>query len=351
MRIRVNAILAIAVTCILASTAGAAAQRIGKTMEEIVQLANQEKNVRVATSWEPQNEPVLLKGFYQKYPGIKVSNTRTSGIDTREKIMNEALAGVVDYDLVNVSGELRNNYKKAGVMAGPFEWRKLIPKVKDVHFSPDGYFVASGFSKYVIVYNPTLVAKDRVPKKWEDCLDPYWKGKLVVLTRPRTFTGLAPGWGEEKTLKFARALKDNDPIWKSSQSGALAQVAVGEYSMICGVAYHSTKDLMVRDPKAAIAFAVPTELPFQIGEAMAVMKGSKYPNAALLLATWLVSPEAQKNMHLEGRDSPFVEGTEAEQLLKKHNAKAIFEGWDALEHEAQMARKIIAAWGFPKAKK
>jgi iron(III) transport system substrate-binding protein len=350
MRTRCNAVVAFAAGLILATSSGAAAQRIGKTMEEIVQLANKEKAVRVASSWEPQNEPVLLKGFNQKYPGIKVTNTRTSGIDTRERIMNEALAGVVDHDLVNVSGELRNNYKKAGVMAGPFEWRKLLPKINDVHFSPDGYFLASGFSKYIIVYNPNLVPKDRVPKRWEDCLDPYWKGKLVVLTRPRTFTGLAPGWGEEKTIKYARALKDNDPIWKSGQSGALAQVAVGEYSMICGVAYHSTKDLIVKDPKAAIAYSVPTELPFQIGEAMAVMKGSKYPNAALLLASYLVSPEGQKNMHLEGRDSPFVEGTEAEQLLKKHGAKPIFEGWDALEHEAQMARKITAAWGFPKAK-
>ncbi len=180
MRNRCKAILGISVGFILGLNSGAAAQRIGKNMEEVVQLANKEKNVRVASSWEPQNEPVLLKGFYQKYPGIKVTNTRTSGIDTRERIMNEALAGVVDHDLVNVSGELRNNYIKAGVMAGPFEWRKLLPKVKDVHFSPDGYFLASGFSKYIIVYNPTLVPKDRVPKKWEDCLDPYWKGKLVV---------------------------------------------------------------------------------------------------------------------------------------------------------------------------
>jgi ABC-type Fe3+ transport system substrate-binding protein len=120
--------------------------------------------------------------------------------------------------------------------------------------------------------------------------------------------------------------------------------------MICGVAYHSTKDLMVRDPKANIAFAVPSDMPIQIGEAMAIMKGAKSPNAALLLAGWLVSPEAQKVMHLEGRDSPFVEGTESEQMLEKHGAKPIFEGWDAIEHEAQMARKITAAWGFPKAK-
>ncbi|MGH7772480.1 MAG: ABC transporter substrate-binding protein [Candidatus Binatia bacterium] len=350
MKTHRKVVLGVAMACVLGFSSAASGQRLGKNIDEIVQLANKEKNVRVATSWEPQNEPLLLKGFYQKYPGIKVTNTRISGIETRERILNEALAGVVDHDLVNVSGELRNQYIKARILAGPVEWRKLFPKVKDVHFSPDGYFVASGFSKYVITYNPTLVPKDKVPKKWEDCLDPYWKGKLVVLTRPRTFTGLYAGWGEEKIVNYARALKNNQPIWKSSQSGALTQVAIGEYPMICGVAYHSTKDLMVRDPKASIAFSVPSDLPIQIGEAMAIMKGGKSPNSALLLAGWLVTPEGQKNMHLEGRDSPFVEGTESEELLKKHGAKPIWEGWDVLEHEAQMARKITAAWGFPKAK-
>jgi len=329
----------------------ASGQRLGKNLEEIVQLANKEKNVRVATSWEPENEAALLKGFTQKYPAIKVSTDRISGIDTRERIMNEALAGIVEHDLVNVSGELRNQYIKAGVMTGPIPWRKLLPKVSDIHFSPDGYFAATGFSTYIIAYNPTLVPKDKVPKKWDDCLDPYWKGKLVVLTRPRTFTGLAPGWGEEKTLTFARALKDNQPVWKSSQTGALTQVAVGEYPMICGMAYHSLKATVDRDPTAKVAFTVPSDLPFQIGEAMAIMKGAKHPNAAFTLTSWLVTPEGQKNMALEGRSSPYIAGTDAYEMVRKHKAKIIFESWDALQHEADMARKITAAWGFPKAQK
>jgi iron(III) transport system substrate-binding protein len=342
--------LGVALASILGLSSAASGQRLGKNLDEIAQLAKKEGNVRVASSWEPENEAALLKGFYQKYPSIKVTHSRASGIETRERIMNEALAGVVDHDLVNVSGELRNQYVKAGVMAGPIEWRKLFPSVKEAHFSPDGYFAATGFSAYVITYNPSLVPKEKVPKKWDDCLDPYWKGKLVVLTRPRTFTGLASGWGEEKSIAFARALKENQPVWKSGQSGALAQVAIGEYPMICGMAYHSMKSLLMKDPKAKIAFSVPSDLPFQIGEAMAIMKGAKNPNAALLLTGWLVTPEGQKNMHLEGRSSPFIEGTEAAELVKKHNAKIVFESWDALQHEAAMARKIIGAWGFPKAK-
>ena len=345
-----KAAIGVATASILSLCSVASAQRIGKNLDEIAQLANKEKIVRVASSWEPENEAALLKGFYQKYPSIKVTHSRASGIETRERILNEALAGVVDHDLVNVSGELRNQYVKAGIIAGPIDWRRLFPTVKEAHFSPDGHFAVTGFSTYIIAYNPSLVPKEKVPKKWDDCLDPYWKGKLVVLTRPRTFTGLAAGWGEEKTIAFARALKDNRPVWKSSQSGALTQVAIGEYPMICGMAYHSMKSVLMRDPKAKIAYSVPSDLPFQIGEAMAIMKGAKNPNAALLLTGWLVTPEGQKGMHLEGRSSPFVEGTEAAELVKKHNAKIVFESWDALQHEAAMARKIIGAWGFPKAK-
>ena len=348
---RYQLLLGVASTAIFGFASMAASQQLGKNLDDIVQLANKEKNVGVATSWEPENLTALLNGFTQKYPDIKVTLERVSGISTRERIMNEALAGIVPYDLVNVSGELRNQYIKAGVLHGPIPYQQLFPKINKLYFSPDGYFAATGFSTYIIAYNPTLVPKDRVPKKWDDCLDPYWKGKFVALTRPRTFTALASAWGEEKSLAFARALKNNQPVWKRSQSGAVTQMAVGEYPMICGMAYHSMKTVLMRDPTAKIAYSVPSDLPFQIGEAMGIMKGSKNPNAALALTGWLVTPEGQKNMHLEGRSSPFTPGTEAAELVKKNNAKIVFESWDALMHEAAMARKIIAAWGFPKAKR
>ena len=255
-----NAVMiGIVLAVLLGFSSGASSQRLGKNLEEIIQLANKEKNVRVATSWEPENEAALLKGFTQKYPAIKITTDRISGIDTRERIMNEALAGIVEHGLVNVSGELRNQYIKSGVMNGPIPWRTLLPKVNELHFSPDGFFAVTGFSTYIIAYNPTLVPKDKVPKKWDDCLDPYWKGKLVVLTRPRTFTGLAPGWGEEKTLAFARALKDNQPVWKSSQTGALTQVAVGEDPMKGGKSLHSFKDTVYQATTAKWGFTVPAE--------------------------------------------------------------------------------------------
>jgi ABC-type Fe3+ transport system substrate-binding protein len=108
--------------------------------------------------------------------------------------------------------ELQDNFVKAGVLAGPIQWRNIFPAIDEVQVSPNGYFVGVGFSAHVIAYNPSLVPKDRIPRKWEDCLDPYWKGKFAVDTRPKTFAGLSLEWGEEKTLQYVRRLQENQPF-------------------------------------------------------------------------------------------------------------------------------------------
>ena len=330
-----------------AAIATAQSVKIGKTLAEIEKLGNKEGSVRIASSWRRTEVKKVVKKFNALYPKIKVEQTRASGIQTRERILNEAIAGVVEYDLVNVSGELRNQYIKAGVVV-PIEWKKLYPDVKPLHFSPKGYFVATGFSRYVIAYNPTMVPPERVPKDWNDCLDPYWKGKFVVITRPRTFTGLYAAWGEEKTIDFAKKLRANKPVWRRSQSGTLAQVLAGEYAMVCGVGFHTLWRTIRRDSSAPLKYVIPSVLPFQAGEALSVMKGGKSPNASILLTGYLVSPKGQESYSMMGRSSPLVEGTVANKVLKETGAKMSWGAWDVLDYEADVARKIIAAWGFPK---
>lgn len=65
--ISLKAISSAALLVILGFCSSAMGQspRIGKTLDEITQLANKEGQVRVAASWEPQNEQQFLKGFNQ----------------------------------------------------------------------------------------------------------------------------------------------------------------------------------------------------------------------------------------------------------------------------------------------
>jgi hypothetical protein len=99
----------------LSCPAMAQSARIGKNFDEIVKLAKNEGGVRTAAGWDPENVRTILKGFQQKYPMVKIQHTEVTGIASRERILNEALGGIFEHDLVNVSGELRQQYIKAGV--------------------------------------------------------------------------------------------------------------------------------------------------------------------------------------------------------------------------------------------
>jgi iron(III) transport system substrate-binding protein len=337
---------------VLFLTAGSEGAQLGKNFEEVVQLANKEGKVRIATGWEGPIVKAISDGFKKKHPKLSFEVNNVSGLDTRERILNEAIAGVVQDDLVSVSGELRTQYIQAGVMFGPLEWTKYFPDIDKTQISPDGYFAASGFSRYIIAYNPKQVPANQAPKTWEDCADPRWKGKVAVYVRPRTFTALYAGWGKEKSLAYHARLKSNEPIWVRSQTETLAQLAAGEFPIACGFGYHTILNILRRDPKANIKYVIPTELPIHIGEALAVMKGAKSPNAALLLAAYTLTDEGQDAYELYGRSSPFTKGSPAWKVLQETKAKPMWGGFEFEgAKEAQAAKEIIQAWGFPKGKK
>jgi iron(III) transport system substrate-binding protein len=326
------------------------AAELGKNLKEITALAKKEGTVRIAASWRKKLRRAITKGFKKKY-GLKIKATRVRGLASRERILNESIGGVVAQDVVNVSGELREQYIKAGVVV-KVDWAKLFPKVNKALISPSSYYIATGFSKYGVAYNTKLVPPNLVPKTWEDCAHPRWKGKVAVMTRPRAYTALWAGWGREKSLAFHKKLKANKPVWSRGNTSTGTKIAAGEQPLGCGLGLHSVVNVKRRDPTATIAFKLLTEVPIQIGEGLAVMKGAKNPNAAVLLAGYLSSKEGEGHYHLQGRSSPFVKGSVADKMVKKAGAKLVWGGWKwAGKREAAASRDIVEAWGFPKAKR
>jgi iron(III) transport system substrate-binding protein len=317
----------------------------GSSLEQVAKLAAKEGRVNISASLEGEEIGIVLEGFRKRHPEIKVDYTTSTGIDSGERILAETLSGHVEYDVAKIVYELQSKFTKAGVLAGPFEWSRLFPGTPKEHVSPSGYLVGGSFYPRVIAYNPALVPPERVPKKWEDCLDPYWKGKFVVDVRPATLLALYPAWGEQRILEYAKRLKENQPIWQRGISKSLALLASGEFHMICGTAYSAVQGLLRKDPEAKVRIAWPNEVPVGLNEALGVFKSAKSPNAGLLLAGWLASAEAQKGYDRVGRGSPFIESTEASKEFKKAGAKPIFAGWNEGEYAPALTKKITAIWG------
>lgn len=322
----------------------AAAQNIGKTLEEIIALAKKEPPVRVGSVWQREIINEIGKGFKAQY-GLSFTHDRQTGLDTRERILNEAIAGVLPYDLVNVSGELRSLYIKANIIAA-VDWKRLFPDIAPIHFSADNNFVATGFSQYGLVYNPKLVKPEQIPKSWEDCLLPHWKGKMIVQSRGRAFTALWQHWGRDKSLAYHKRLRANDPVFSAGQTEMVVQVATGEQPMACGIAYHSLLNITRKDPTADVRYVIPQEMPFHISEAFAVMKAAKSPNASVLLAAYSAKQGQPAYRHI-GRTSPFVDDSEADKMAKSVGAKKIWGGWEFQgDDEVAAAKEIVTQWGF-----
>lgn len=326
------------------SIGGAPAQEIGATVEEIVALAQTEPPVRVGSVWQPEIIEEISAMFRERY-GLELEHERMTGLDSRERVLSEAMAGLVNYDLLNVSGELRDLYVEAGILE-EIPWAELFPEIDPTHLSPDGYYVATGFSRYGILYNPELVAEQDVPVDWADCHDAKWRGQVGVHSRGRAFTALWTAWGEDGTLEFARRLFENNPVFSAGGTEALAQVAAGEIPLACGYAYHSYLNVINRDPEAPIRFVDPKVLPFHISEAFAVMRGARSPNAAVLLAALAVTDAQDAYRHI-GRTSPFVEGSAAWTAAQEAGAEIAWVGWEfGSEDENEAAAAIVEAWGF-----
>ncbi len=349
-KLLVFAFTVVTISLLSASGGFSAPPGLGNSLEEVVKLASKEGKVRIAGSLEGKEVDTVLGGFYKKYPQIKVEYTRIRGINEYEKIFTEALAGVVEYDAVKIASELQSRFLGAGILVGPLEWKRLFPKTPKEHIEPTGYLAGGSFYPYVIAYNPALVPPERVPRNWEDCLDPYWKGKFVVDIRPSALLSLYLAWGEQKILEYAKKLKENRPIWKRGMSESLVQLSAGEYPMIAGTGYPSIIGSLQRDPQAKIRIGWPSVVGVGLNEALGILKGAKNPNAGFLLSGWLASDEGQSGYDKVGRGSPFLEGTESWKAFKKAGAKPVFTGWDEGEYSPALTEKIVSIWGLPSAK-
>ena len=102
------ACLALAATLAVPSVV-LAETKIGTTLEEIIELAKNEPTVTLATTWEGEIIDYAKNGFKEKY-GLDMEFVFVTGVESRERIFNESLAGVNEMDLVNMSSELADKF-------------------------------------------------------------------------------------------------------------------------------------------------------------------------------------------------------------------------------------------------
>ena len=314
-------------------------------MDELVAAAKKEGIIDfyAPSTLSPQGAQALGEAFNKKY-GLSVRlNYHPSGGMTGDvgRLAGLAAAGQPpDWDLMVVHDAghstlwLRKLHK-------PFDYRKLGIDPRVINFDSGTVIVANQFA--LPAYNSKTLPPQDVPKKWEDLLDPKWKGgKLGMSTATHHLARLATAWGEEKTTEYVKALAGQKP-----SLGRLAEIytrlLLGEIQIAI-----TQLDEFIHRAKATgapIVFAEEVQPVISPTVNAGVLKGARHPNAGHLFAVFLTTHEAQEiwEKH-QGQTSAFVVGTPAYKYAQ--GRKVLFMAQDQAEMVDRLTREYGRILGF-----
>jgi ABC-type glycerol-3-phosphate transport system substrate-binding protein len=321
--------------------------------DEIVARAKKEGDLRILGNIEPPVIKAATAAFMKKYPFLNVVGRETTGSDAAQRTVLELKSGAArEWDTVGPTQDFRSEYLpylwKIDILGMAEQGVLKIPPAMIDSINRNMVSFSSRFS--VVAYNKNLVPPDQVPKRWEDLVRPEFKGKKFAAdVRPTEIAELVPAWGLQKTIDFARKIKDQQPIWVRGATRTFAAITAGEIPMMIGVRFHSVRRSQLKDHTGMLQYSVLEPVPLSASMPLAVLASAQHPHAALLLLEWFASPEGQKIIddYEPLGSSVYVLGGAVEQEVRGKKLSVL--SWEHYQVIDQWISKVFEAYGFPAA--
>lgn len=280
------------IAIVIAALAAGPALAQSRDWNKVIDAAKKEGKAVVYSGYlSPETHNAINAAFKKKY-GISVDLLTGRGGELRERVRIEQQSGRFLGDVYHMALSLTtSNVAAEGTMqkhGGLPSQTKLVPefasRITDIA-------VPIFTINYGILYNSNMVKPPEAPKSWHDLLDPKWKGK-IMMDDPR-----ASGGGrvffhmtyDKFGRPFHEKLAAQNPTFIRDYNEAARRVARGEYPiyipLILG-AFAKFKSLPVK-------YIIPEEGVTYGSYGVSILKNPPHPNAALLLADFYLSNEAQ----------------------------------------------------------
>ncbi|HUK41700.1 MAG TPA: extracellular solute-binding protein [Candidatus Acidoferrales bacterium] len=261
-----------------------------------MELARKEGRVSFYTSMAATESKLLADAFQAKYPGISVDITRLSSDKLLQRIGTEKRTGANIFDVVTNSTMEVHLLSKSGLLARylPPEASSFFADSKD----PAGRWVDMYSNLRVLTYNTRLVSKEKVPRRYEDLLDPGWKGQIGFPEKQYAwFATMLRVMGEEKGKKFMQALGRQNLQYRNAPVLITQFVAAGEFNI--GLVYEN-QVFRFQAQGAPLALA---PLPFVTKNMhpLGLSAAAPHPNAGKIFVDFVLSREGQQLMKKLGR--------------------------------------------------
>jgi iron(III) transport system substrate-binding protein len=263
--------------------------------------------------------------------------------DVARVVMGAASGAPAEWDLMLVTDAHHATLWSRRLLQA-FDYTKLGVAPELIQYDNGAVSLANQF--ILPAYNKSILPAKDVPKRWEDLLDPRWRGgKLGVSTATHHLSRLAVGpWGEKKTLEFVQALANQKPIL-GTLANLYTRLQVGEILL----AVTLTDSFITRAQRdgAPIMFADGIEPVVSPAYNAGVPKGARHPNVGHLFAAFLTSLEAQAIWEqYNGQTSAFIAGTTAHKYAQ--GKRVVYMNQEQAERVDRLAREYGQILGFEK---
>ena len=236
----------------------------------------------------------LSQAFMKKYPFIKMTFWRGDTEDIIARLSAEARANNIVADVIEGTGvgEIAVEAK----LTLPY-FTPMAAAMPDRYRDPRGHWASTRISYFSIAYNTRLVPAGQVPKSYDDLLDPRWRGKLAwrigsTSGTPLFLTNIRLARGEDATDYFRRLATQKIINFGSGSARTLVdRVIAGEFPIALNIFAHHP--LISRAKGAPVNSQLMDPVPSTAGTVL-IPRGVRHPNAALLLADFILSQEGQQ---------------------------------------------------------
>lgn len=262
--------------------------------DAIIDAARKEGRVNYYTAMDLSVAEPVAKAFEARYPGIKVNVERTGSERLFNRIAQEQASRIYKVDVVNSADASHFLPWKRDGWLTPFVSEAMARDVPAEMVDADGMFCNQRTHLCTIAYNTKLVAPADAPKSFNDLLDPRYLGKMVkahpgysgtIMTATQQIVREI-GWPYFEKLAKQKILQ------VQSATEPPKKIEAGERAVAMdGSDYQFW---MAKERGAPIEVVYPAEGTPLITNPMGIFKSAPNPNAARLLASWIMSAEGQQ---------------------------------------------------------
>jgi iron(III) transport system substrate-binding protein len=265
--------------------------------EKLIEGAKKEGEVMLYSSSGLEEVRAITTLFQKKYPFVKIHFMRKGGSQLFNVSVLEHKGGkhIADAYWAGTSS-VGPMYKTERSMVAKY----LSPErsfVGDEYKDKDGYWTATRTSVAIFAYHAKKVPAEKVPKVYNDLLDPYWKGQLSIDTNPdRSPYLLSERIGWKATEEYLKKLAQQDLRLHRGRSARLQLILSGE--VLAGLDINADNIVALQKEGAPVEYAIMNPSLLSL-TALAMPKKVPHPHAAVLLYDFIISKEGQAELAKE----------------------------------------------------